>query len=339
MGNVRASVNQQCQIGVETTRFTPVAAAKLLSAFVWTFGPKVTTKQFRGTGRQYPSASALLTEYSAGKISGPLDFGQSVYPLSSLYGAATIAAHGVSTTAKDWTWKPPLVGSYASAAKTFTVQQGDAVDAEQYPGLCFTGFGYSFTRKQEAQLTGDWMAQTFTDGISLTASPTNVVQSPATGAMFNLYLDSTSAGIGGTQLSDPLSVAFAASGYYDGYWPTNRTNASLTDYVDKEKKNELKFKLQANSTAIAIRGSYLEVGTLAYVRVDGLGPLIDVANSVKAEFKHDMAVFISDVSELGDTDGVYGVEYTAQVAEDTTWTLLAGGTAQQIVATSLLAAL
>ena len=171
MSNVRAAVNQQVQIGPEATPGTPVACSKLLDAFVWTFGAKVATK-FRGTGRQYPSASALLTEYAGGKISGPLDYAQAVYPVSSLFGAATPTLHGSSTTAYDWKWVMALVGSYAANAKTFTLQQGDAIDAEQYAFSVFTSWGYSFGRKQEATISGDWMSQSFTDGArSLPARP------------------------------------------------------------------------------------------------------------------------------------------------------------------------
>ncbi len=114
MPNPRAGVNQQTQIGVETTPGTSVSASKLLDAFVWTAGAKTATKQFRGTGRQHPSASALLTEYSAGKITGPGDFAQMVYPFSSLYGAATITTHSGAQNVKDWKWTPPLRGIYSA---------------------------------------------------------------------------------------------------------------------------------------------------------------------------------------------------------------------------------
>ena len=339
MPTPRATINQQVQIGVESTPGTPVSASKLLAAFTWTMGMKAATKQFRGTGRQYPSASSLLTEYSTGKISGPGDFAQLIYPVSSVYGGTTPALHGASTTAYDWIWKPPLTGSYAALAKTYTVQMGDSSDAEQYAFSVFSGWGYSFGRKQEVTISGDLMAQTFTDGISLTASPTEVEQLPMVGAQFNLYLDSTSAGIGGTQLVDPMKVDFKASGYYDAYWPINRANTSYTNILDKEKKNELKITLQANSTGIAVKGNYLETGARAYVRVAGVGPVIDSGHSINAGMTHDMAVFVSDMAEFSDQDGVYAVEYTLQVAEDTTWTALVGGTAQILTLTNLLATL
>lgn len=336
MPTVRASVNQQIQIGVETTPGTAVAASKLLVAFDWTLGLKPTTKQFRGTGRQYPSASAVLTEMSSAKVKGPGDFAQLVYLFSSLWGGATIALHGASTTAYDWKWTPSLTGSYAASAKTFTVQAGDVVDAEQYAFVVFTGAGYSFGRKQEVQITGDAIAQTFTDGISLTASPTEVEQLPMTGAQFNVYLDTTSAGIGGTQLTDPLKVDYKASDYYEPYWPINRANASFTNILDKEKKHELTIKLQANSTGIAIKGNYLETGSRCYVRVSGTGPVIDAGHSVSASMIHDMACFVNSMSEFSDEEGVYAVEYKLTVAEDSAW---ASGQAQVMTLTNLLSAL
>lgn len=299
-------------------------------------GLKPTTKQFRGTGRQYPSASAILTEMSAGKFSGPGDFAQLVYPLSSLWGAATTALHSPSLTAYDWKWTPPLIGSYAAAAKTFTLQMGDTTDAEQYTYLAATGFSYTINRKQEVTLSGDVMSQTFTDGVTLTASPTEVEQLPMAGAQFNIYLDTTSAGIGATQLTDVLKFEYKASDYYDGYWPINRTNASFTSLLDKEKKHEVTLTVQANATGIGLKSAYLEVGARCYIRVQGTGAVIDGAHSVNAGMTHDMACFVTNMAEFGPEEDVYAVQYTLQVAEDSAW---GSGTAQIMTLTNLLSAL
>lgn len=333
---VRASKVQVVQAGVETTHGTPVAANKLLTAFEWKFGGKPTTKQFRGTGRQYPSASALLTDESAVSFSGPGDFAQLVYPFSSLWGGASPAAHSPSVTAYDWTWTPGLTGSYAASAKSFTFQNGDSIDAEQYAFVVFNSFGYSFGRKQEVAVTGAALAQTFTDGATLTASPTEVEQLPMTGAQANIYLDTTSAGIGTTLLTDPLKVDFKADGYYTPYWPINRANSSFTDIVDAEKKHTLSLLLQANSTGIAVKSNYLTTGARCYVRVSLQGPLIDVSNSVHAAMTHDMACFVSGMKEFEDSDGVYAVGYDLMVAEDSAWNT---GEAQKITMTNLLSAL
>lgn len=276
MPTPRASVNQQVQVGVETVSGTPVPASKLLTAFTWTMGLKPTTKQFRGMGRQYPSASALLTEMSAGKFSGPGDFAQIAYPLASLWGAATIAPVAGALAVNTWKWTPPLIGSYAAAAKTLTMQVGDAVDAEQYAYVAATGISYTINRKQEVTISGDVMAQTFTEGATLTAAPTEVEQAPMVGAQVNVYLDATSAGIGATQITtEVLKLEYKASDYYDGYWPLNRANASFTSLIDKEKKHEVTLTLQADTTGIAPKAAYLENGARCYIRVQATGGLIE----------------------------------------------------------------
>lgn len=452
MPNVRATVNQVVYIGAEGTPGTPVTPGKLLSSFLWTFGEKATTKQFTATGRKYPSASEMLFEYAAGKISGQGDFGGLIYPLASICGkgsqlfpptapalatatnggtvlagvyqvlityvnangettgsssasitttgststitvtspatasnttgyntyitavngsvfwkqnggsptaigtnftltappststsnpptanttGTTPAAHGASATAFDWTFFPPIAG-YGTPI-TFTVIQGDSVDAEQYAYLIFSGWGYTFTRKQEMEISADWFSQTFTDGASIPASPTNIALTPIVGAQFNVYLDTTSAGVGTTQLTDPLKVDFKASGYYSQYFPVNRANSSFTSHLETAPKNELKITLQANSTGIAVRGNYLQTGTRCYVRVSAVGPTIASGPTVTALFQHDMACFVSDMAELSDVDGVYAVEYTLQVAEDMAWTQ--AGTAQRLTLTNLLSGL
>ena len=273
---VRATVNQSVQVGVESVSGTSVPANKLLEAYIWTFGSKPTTKQFTATGRKYPAASELLMEMSQGKIAGNGCFNSLVYPLSSLFGGATITLHaGGATQANDWKWTPGLSGAYSP--KTLTVQQGDAIDAEQYSYLMFPAFGYTFTRKQELEDSGDWFSQTFTDGISLTASPTPIPVVPATGAQSNVYLDTTSAGLGGTLITqDVLKVDFKASNYYGQYWPVNRANASYTSHLDLLPKNELKITLHASPAAIAYIATYLRTGVRAYIRTDVLGGAAEV---------------------------------------------------------------
>lgn len=336
MAAVRASINQKVQIGPEVTPGTPVACGKLLDAFLWTTGENVTTKQFRGTGRQYPSASALLTEMSGGKVSGPMDYAQVVYLLSGLWGSGAPALHSPSSTAYDWIWTPGLTGSYAANAKTFTLQVGDGGDAEQYAYLAFTGFSYSINRKQEITLGADFMAQIFSDGATLTSNPTAVEQLPLVGGQANVYLDATSGGIGATLLTDVLKFDYKASDYYDPYWPINRANASYANLVDKEKKHEVSLTVQANSAGIGYRATYLQPGARCYIRVQATGAVIDAGNSINAGMTHDMACFISGMDEFSDEEGVYAVKYTLQVAEDIAWN---SGEAQKMTLTNLLSAL
>ena len=257
----------------------------------------------------------------------------------AIYGPATVALVGASTTVYGWTFMPPIAGP--AAPVTYTVMQGNATDdTQQYAYTMFSGWGYTFTRKQEVSITGEWFSQSLTDGATMTASPTNIALLPMTGVMCNVYLDTTSAGIGTTQLANILKCDFKGSNYFGQYWPINRANASYTAHLDLLPKNELKLTLNADATAMALRTAYLETDTVrCYVQVNILGPELDVPHTTYAQMTHNMACFISDMVEFSDVDGVYAVEVTLQVAEDTTWTALTGGTAQTLLLQNLLATL
>src|SRR6185312_12833067 len=325
----RSFTNQEVQIGKETTHGTSAAAGHILGGMsTWTLGAKPTTKQFMTQGRHYAAASALLTDESSGKMSGVGDFGTIAYIFASHWGTGSPTAHSPSVTVFDYAWTPALNGKYADSAFSYTVQAGDASDAEQYTFCVFNGFSYSGGRTQEITFESDFLAQAFTDSVTKTATPTFLVPTPMTGAMANIYLDPTSGAIGTTLLATSvLNYSFKADPYYKPSWPTNRANASFADITDMAKKHVFTLKLEADSTSIAYKSTYLATGARVYVRLDVQGPTIDVANSLKASFRHDMACFVTGMKEFEDVDGVYAVEYELTVAEDTAWN---SGQAQKI---------
>jgi hypothetical protein len=326
------TVNQKVQLGKETTPGTAVAGNKLIEAFQWQIGPKVDVKTFRATGRRHNAVAEENLEWAEGKVSGEPDYAAIVYPLAMIFGTVTPTQHAPSTTAYDWIWTPPLTG--ATTVQTFTLENGDTVEAEKYAYLMASGFSYKFTRK-ETTMGADIFAQAVTTGITPTASPTAVALSPIVGKHVNVYLDTTSGGIGGTLLSNVLEVSYAASGYYGQFWPLNRANTSFTSHLDMPPKLEVKLCLEADATGIGYL-THLQAGDKLYMRVDAQGPTIDVPNSIKAEFKHDMCLLMTNTSMLEDKDGVYAIEWTFEVAEDTAW---ASGQAQVLTATNLLTAL
>lgn len=328
----RMTVNQKLQLGKEVTPGTSVACNRLIEAFNVVMGPKVDVKTFRATGRRHIAVAEENFEYAEGKLTGEPDYAGMLYPLAMIYGAVTPTLHSPSSTVYDDIWTPPLTG--ATSIQSFTSQIGDSVEAEQYAYTMASGWGYKFTRK-EGSFTADLFSQSVTTGASITSSPTNIALSPILPKHVAVYVDPTSGAIGTTQLTDTLAIEFAASGYYGQYWPLAR-GASFGSHLDMAPKQTFKLKLQANSTGVALLATYLQAGAKAYAKVDALGPLIDVPNSVHAEFIHEMALLCTDISDISDSDGVYAVEYTFEIAEDVGWS---SGTAQIITLTNLLSAL
>src|SRR6185312_17205083 len=183
----RSFTNQEVQIGKESSHGGGTAAGHILGGMaVWTMGGKPTTKQFPTVGRHYPSASAMLTDESSGKLSGVGDFSTIAYILASHWGSGSPTVHSPSSTVYDFAWTPGLTGKYIDTALSYIIQCGDASEAEQYKFALFNGFTYSFSRTQEMTWESDIMAQAFTSGVTKTATPTYIVPIPMTGAMANL---------------------------------------------------------------------------------------------------------------------------------------------------------
>lgn len=271
-----SNVNQQVQIGAESTSAlgTAVAATKLLKCFTWNIGIDAGVSMFGSTGHKYDETQEEDWEQTAFDVSGNMDFNGVPYLLAGTMGSVNPAAHGTSATTKDWIYIPPIFGSVVP--QTYTVMQGDSVRARSFPYALFNSFGYKGTRKTPFTVTGKGFGQALTDGITLTSSPTSIALAPTTGKFFNVYLDTTSAGLGTTLLTRCFSVDYAFDAVYDPFYPLNRSNASYTGHVDVKPKTTLKIILAVDAVGLAaMQTTYLQNGATAYIRVNATGKIID----------------------------------------------------------------
>lgn len=326
-----ATINQRIQIAKETTPGTSVPANKLLTNMTASFAPNTDVKTYRGTGRRWPSTAIMNREWVDLKWSGDMDYQDIIYPIAGVWSAVTATTHATGTLSKDWIWTPPVSGSIVPA--TYTVEQGDANRAHKIAYGLFQGFSYKGTRKDGFTFDGDMIAQIFQDSITLTSSPTAVALSPLAGSHVNLYIDVTSAGLGGTKFTRAFSFEYAYSNGFDGFWPLDRANPSFAGHVDTVPKNTVKFLLEADAAGMGLL-PHLRLGDYLYVRFDAVGPIIET--TIPYAFQHDMAVKLTDIGELKDEDGIYATEYSGEIAEDPTWLT---GTAQKLTVTNLLSSL
>lgn len=332
----RSTVSQRVQIGAESTTAlgTSVAAGKLLECFDFTLGIQADVNFFTPTGRKYPNTQEENTEWSEIAITGNLDYNGVIYLLAGIMGSSTVAAHLASTTAKDWVYTPPL-STPDVVPQTYTIEQGDAIRAHKASYALVHEFGYKGTRK-DFTCSAKMLAQPISDGITLTASPTVVALSPVVAKQVNVYLDTTSAGLGTTQLTRALSIDYSMTNVYGPLWVLNRSTTGWTAHVDLVPKATVKLKVEADAGGMAMLG-YLQTGTTYWLRVDALGTAAIAADgpgNIFAEFKHDMAVKFGKPSTFSDDQGVYAIEWELMVVEDPTW-----AKAQTLTVTNLIAAL
>ncbi len=273
------SANQHLQIGAEATTAlgTNVAATKELLCYDLVFAPEGDTGFYRGSGRKYESEQEQNTEWSAATWTGNPDYNGIIYPLVSIGGNVAPVAHGTSSTAKDWIITPPVTGSIVP--RTYTVEQGDGTYAKKVNYLLFTDFSYTFERKSTT-MTAKSMSQSLQAGITLTSSPTIVALAPIPGKHVNVYMDSTSGGLGTTQLTKVMKCVVSLSGYYGQFFPLNRANASYTAHVDMPPTATIKLLVEADSTGLATMQAAWEAGTTEFIRVQAQGAVIDNQQTV-----------------------------------------------------------
>jgi len=269
----RQSVNQRVQIGAEsnTALGTIVAAGKLLECFDFTFTIATDLATFTPTGHKYPNIQEENEEWVDIAVNGNLDFNGVIYPLGGVCGATTPVSHGASTIAKDWIFTPPTTGSIVP--QTYTLEQGDVTRAHRVAYGLFTEFAYKGTRK-DFTCSGKMLAQAILDGITLTSSPVAILPIPVIARQVNVYLDTTSAGLGTTLLTRVLSVDYTMSGVYGPLWVLNRANVSYTAHVDMAPSASIKVLVEADVNGMGLLPT-LQTGTTMFMRVQALGSIID----------------------------------------------------------------
>lgn len=340
-----ASANVRTQIGVEATPGTAVAATQQLAGLYFTDDPKINSQQIRRAGHASPSSSVRgygwtdLTPTSAGPNGGDAaDFNSLVYALSTMLGAATIALHASGVTAHDWTFVQKLVD--LALGKTLTVERGPsgASLGRKYAYTALDALTLSGTKDKVSISGGHAFAREITTGATLTSSVPELAAVPIAGINANVYLDTTSAGLGTTQLVlSEWSIAW--TNFWIPKYDVDRSNTSYGKLVPGVPDCKWTFKVEADADAWAFF-NYLKAGQLVYPRLDITGPIVVGESSITNELKIDSALFINAPAAFGDDQGVDSIVFTGTVGEDDAWVEgSAAGTSLVVTATNVLSTL
>lgn len=223
----RAFVDRQVQIGVETVAGTPVAANKSLPSMSIELTRELTTKQYRSLGYKAQTATKITQDWSSGKLSGPLNYTEIVYPLSTLVTPViTTPASGVLT--RQWLFTAFAQG--VDANKTLTIQEGDATAAAQAANCLLTQFGIDL-KNDDATISGTFLGQNLITG-SLTGSPTAIALSPIGPREIDIYMDAIGGTIGTTKVTDSMSASFGISNKQGPKWVLNTSNSSWKEAIE-----------------------------------------------------------------------------------------------------------
>lgn len=319
----RSSITQSVQIGVEITAGTAVAANKRLGSMGFEIGPSIESSQLRPIGTKYPVLSILGKEWTEAEISGLAVYTELPYALASVISAPVVTGitdGATPTGATRWVFNSNTYGD--DAPKTFTVEQGSAFRAHRFAHGIISEYTWEWSR-ESIEVGGTMLGRAIEDGITLTAAPTMLAQVPVKPTDLSVFIDNTSAGLGGTKQLRTLKGKHSIADRYNPLWVVDSAQTSFVSTVEGEPKVEFKITQMAD-TASAANLTAMRGGTTRFMRLRGIGPNIYTGTGgtplvVNHQATWDMAGQVSDVSSFSDEDGVYAVEYTFSTVHDATW--------------------
>lgn len=308
----RATIAEVVQIGVESTPGVAVAANRKMAAFAISPAIKVTTEKYRPSGAKFPLLAALGKEWTEAGIEGNISYTDIVYLLASALSYAAPEQQG-ATQAYKWTFTPSQAAY--DTVKTYTVEFGSTVRAARFAYGIVNEIGLNFTRDR-AELSGSMLGRAIEDGITMTASPTEIDLVPVLPGSVDVYLDDTAASIGTTKLQRVLSASVSIGDRFGPLWVINSAISGYAAHVETEPKATIKVKVEANAEGMALLTA-LRQGSKKFLRIKSVGPVADGAYNYTLQI--DACVSVSDVSEFSDEDGVYAIEWTLDATYDATF--------------------
>jgi hypothetical protein len=308
----RSTLFETVQIGVETTPGTAVAANKKLLATSFEIGANPDVSIFRPNGYKFPTIASLNREWVEGSVTGQMSYTDLVYLLSSLVTTDTPATTG--TTGQEWVFASDSDGP--DTPKTFTIEQGSSVRAHEFSHALITGLTLTFGN-DGCEVDGTVIGTALTDGITLTATPTEIALQPVMRTQVAVYMADTAAGLSSADaLERVLNVEWTLNDRFAPVWTLNQST-SWDAFVESEPDTEFTVMMEADAEGMGLLTT-MRAGSTKFFRIEAIGPVIG-AGPATYSLVIDTAVKITDVSDFRDEDNIVAVEWTGEFTHDVTW--------------------
>ena len=309
-----ASIFSGSQIGVETTSGTSVAANRLLRYLAYEPGIELGFNRFRPQGQLVASAITPGQDSTSWSLSGQGSYSELIYPLSGLFGAATVTT--VDTTGSRWAWTP--AARTETTPKTYTVETGSSTRAQKATYVTQSGLELTFNRTDGVAVSGDAFGQQIQDNITLTASPTQIEDKPILPTHLDVYVDATSAGLGTTKLTRDFNAVFRYTDARTPVWTINSANASFASDVQGEPTAQIELTVAADTQGMGFLTN-ARAGDTRYIRLSAASTELAGAATATYDLLISMAGKISNVAAFDDADGVKVLTYTFDAVYDAGW--------------------
>lgn len=310
-------VTRTIQIGPEVVRGTGVAANNRLRAYEWTFTPQFETRDHRASGDKYGTQQQGLREWTEFGVDGILDFNEVQYILGSVITVGTAVGVGTTAAGTAYLWTYESSNSAADSPITFTIESGDSTRAQEVNYALFDSFEITI-EQNNASITASGFGRAWVDNITLTATPEAKKVEAVLPKYFKVYADTTSAGLGGTELSETVRrVTFSLNGRFNPVWAVDSDlGTSFATHVEVAPDATFTLQLDADATGM----NYLNTmrgGTTIFFRTEATGGTTVGGSNYKLTI--DVAGQIMDAPSMDDLEGAYVADWTWRVTNDATW--------------------
>jgi hypothetical protein len=148
----------------------------------------------------------------------------------------------------------------------------------------------------------------------------------------SVKLADTQAGLAGASaMTRVLEAGFNIGGRFDGIWPLNAAVDSWDGHVELAPKSSASLKMAADSNGMPLLVN-LRKGTTKFMEISAVGDATEAGQTYL--FKAQMGLKITDIGDWSDANGLYAVDFSAEIAYDATW-----GKAIELTVQNLLTAL
>ncbi len=310
----RTTITQVVQIGVEVTPGTGVAANKALQSLSIMPAPKMDIKTFRAMGRKYKSLAVLGKEWTESKIEGLATYDELPYFLASLVGFAAPVQQG---TTAAYLWTHASNTDSPDTVKTYTVEQGSSVRAHKFTNGIIIDGGMAISR-EEVKLSGNMLGGAITDGITMTASPTELPLIPILPTDIDIYLADTQAELdAASALLRVLSVEWNVGERFGPIYPLGSANGTgFAATIEKEPSTDVKMTMEADAAGMALLTT-ARAGSKKFLRIQSVGDVIEDTETYL--FQADFCLRVVGVDEFKDEDGLYAIGWNFEFMHDDTW--------------------
>jgi hypothetical protein len=309
----RSAMFETSQLGIETTPGTSVAADKKLLATSFVISPNAEVSTFRPMGYKYNTIASLDRESVEVDIEGQMSYTDLAYLFASL--CHDDAPATVGTTGKEYVFTSDSDGP--DTPLTFTVEQGSSVRAHKFANGQVIGLTLTINN-DGCEVSGTMIGEALQDGITLTATPTEIALQPVMRTEVGVKLADAAASLAAASfLTRALSVEWSLTDRYAPLWTLNQsTTYDVT--VESEPSGEVTLMLAADATGMGLLTT-MRAGATKFIRIQATGPVIG-AGPATYSLIIDTAIKITEVSEIRDEENIIAVEWTGTFTHDATWT-------------------